>query len=418
MASGNNPASRSRGTRLCTALVALAVVGLTFVAAPSLQAQSFTVLHNFTGGADGGSPFTGLTIDRAGHLYGTTLAPNDLGTVFKMSNTGSGWVLTTLYNFLGVSNGAYPDSDVVFGPDGRLYGATTSGGSTGCGGRGCGIVYALNPSARAPANVLEDWSEDELYTFLGGSDGASPSGSLVFDQAGAIYGTDQVGVNGWGAVYELTRSSQGWSQTVLYNFSGGSDGGGPEGGVIIDQAGNLYGTTAGGGAYGNGVVFRLTPLNGGWTETVLYSFQGPADGSFPDAGLIMDSAGNLYGTTLYGGSGNGGTVFKLSSMSGNWIFALLYSFTGPAGSYGALAMDASGSLYGTTAFDGSYQYGNVFQLTPFSGGWTYTSLHDFTGGADGKEPVGNVVLDAQENVYGTTSSGGSDGRGVVFEITP
>jgi uncharacterized repeat protein (TIGR03803 family) len=387
------------------------------VPAPLLHAQAFTVVHNFTGAGDGGNPSTGPTIDRGGRLYGTTNR-GGLGTVFKMSNNGAGWILNTLYNFLGVPNGAYPDSNVVFGPDGRLYGATTAGGGSGCGEGGCGIVFALRPSARTPPSVLEEWTQEILYGFTGGADGASPSGALIFDPEGAIYGTDQVGINGWGAVYKLAKVNGGWTQSVLYNFSGGRDAGGPEGGVLLDQSGNLYGVAAAGGAYANGAVYRLTPSNGGWTETLLHSFRGFEDGWFPVGGLISDAAGNLYGTTLYGGLGNGGTVFMLSPSNGNWTFTLLYSLTGPAGSFGALALDPAGNLYGTTGSDGAFQQGNVFKLAPSQDGWAYTSLHDFTGGSDGARPFGNVALDAGGNIYGTTQFGGSHEDGVVFEITP
>src|ERR1035437_1017268 len=207
----------------------------------------------------------------------------------------------------------------------------------------------------------------------------------------------------------------------------------PQSGVIFDSAGNLYGTTQGGGTGGCGTVYELSPSSSGWTEKVLYNFQCgfSSDGQYPIGGLIFDAAGNLYGTTNFAGANNGGTVFELSPLGGgNWTFHLLYSLSyngtfdfllyGPTGT---LAMDSSGSLYGTTVMDGAFGGGSVFKLTPSHGGWTYTSLHDFGGGSDGGNPFGNVVLDASGNVYGTAGVGGLSGCeglgcGVVWKITP
>jgi uncharacterized repeat protein (TIGR03803 family) len=258
-----------------------------------------------------------------------------------------------------------------------------------------------------------------LYRFAnGGADGANPgSGDLIFDQAGNIYGTTTFGGKGYGVVYELTPSG---TESVLYAFSG-SDGYYPDAGVIFDNAGNLYGTTEDGGLNMLGTVFELTYSIGfGWAESFLYSFQNGNDGNQPSAGLIFDPSGNLYGTTSNGGSGGGGTVFELTPSGGGWTYSLLYSFTGgnQCGPEGTLVMDGAGNLYGTTQCDGAHNKGSVFKLTPSANGWTYTSLHDFTGGSDGGYPLCNVVFDANGSLYGTTYGGGTQGVGVVWEIMP
>jgi uncharacterized repeat protein (TIGR03803 family) len=218
--------------------------------------------------------------------------------------------------------------------------------------------------------------------------------------------------------YELTPSGSGWTESVLHSFSG-SDGATPFSGVLPDGAGSLYGTTTAGGSANTGTVFQLKHSIG-WTETVLYSFRNGNDGSYPTAGLVFDGSGNLYGATSSGGSGGGGTVFKLTPSGGSWTYSLVYSFTGGAncGPWGNLFIDGSGNLYGTTVCDGANNAGSVFKLTPSGNSWTCTSLHDFTGGSDGKNPYCNVAVDTSGNLYGTTYAGGSPGYGVVWEITP
>jgi len=435
------------GTIARAATVALAIAtvfALTVVLAQSAQAQTFKVLHTFTGGADGASPLAGVTMDEAGNLYGTTSAGGGSGdgTVFRLSKKGSNWILNPLYTFTGGNDGGSPWATVVFGPDGNLYGTTTYGGEGGCDyGLGCGTVFQLKPFPTACKTAVCGWQETVLYRFTGGSDGANPGyGDLIFDQAGNLYGTTAVGGNqgglcsnfgGCGVVFELTPSYGGWTEKVLYSFTESSDGFQPYAGLIFDNAGNLYGTTVSGGftwgdcdeEAGCGVVFELTPSNGGWTENVLYTFYGGNDGDNPYAGLIFDASGNLYGATPNDGEGNRGTIFKLTPSGGGWIFSVVYSFTGGGGPAASLTMDAAGNLYGTTNGGGAYGAGNVFKLTPSGGGWTYTSLHDFTGGSDGSAPDCNVIFDANGNLYGTTVWGGSsqncyNGCGVVWEITP
>jgi uncharacterized repeat protein (TIGR03803 family) len=264
-----------------------------------------------------------------------------------------------------------------------------------------------------------------LYRFTGGADGADPSSELTFDAAGNLYGTAAGGGNGnctdgCGTVFKLTHTNGGWSFSVLYTFTGQSDGWGPASPLVFDGAGNLYGTTPYGGQGSGGTVFELTPGASGWTLTTLYSFQGLSDGAYPRAGVTFDRGGNIYGaTTSFGAYGVAGTAFELVSPGGS--FNLLYGFPwmqySNGGPWGSLTMDQAGNLYGTTYSDGAFGFGSVFKLTPGSGGWTYTSLHDFTDRDDGANPLGGVAFDANGDLYGTTTLGGT-GNGVVFRITP
>jgi len=414
-------------------LIELALV-LT-ISASSL-AQTFTVLHTFTGD-DGLSPFSGVTVDRAGNLYGTTkyggVQNCDLGcgVVFKLAAQGSGWNFAPLYKFAGPSDGKSPIARVVFGPDGRLYGTTLVGGNSAVNG---GTVFTLTP----PPTVCRTscyWIKTTIWSFAQNQngDGVRPGyGDLVFDSAGNVYGTTEEGGTtqpacgpGCGTVYMLSRSQGLWSETLLYQFGDGP-GYHPYAGVTFDGDGKLYGTTLNGGSAGGGLVYELTSSNGSWSPAILYNFSPQNDGGFPNAGLVSDNAGNLYGATGSSGPGGGGTVFELSPMGLDWSFKVLYSFDFPAHPFATLTMDAAGNLYGTTVDGGLFRHGNVFKLTPTGDSWTYTSLYDFMGGRDGSLPYGNVTLDAAGNLYGTAEQGGSNagqclivsGCGVVWQIKP
>ena len=407
---------------------------LTIVAPPAARAQSFSVIHNFSGGQDGATPYAGLTMDKAGNLYGTAFSGGKgLGTVYRLKRSGSSWVADGLYSFLGgASDGAQPLARVIFGPDGSLYGTTSVGGpGQFCGGVGCGTVFNLRPPVTFCRSVSCPWTEIELYQFGGLPDGGFPTGDLIFDEAGNLYGTTVLGGFSPGTVYELTPSGKGWTESIVLRFSG-PDGYVPFSGVIFDNAGNFYGATQEGSYYGLGTVFQFTHSGSGWKGTLLYKFRGASDGSYPTAGLVFDQAGNLYGASSAWGPGGGGTVFELSPLGGGWTYTLLYSFSGSAGGncpnpdnqnagpgpWATLAMDGAGNLYGTTLCDGSNHLGNIFKLSPSGGAWTYSSLHDFTGGNDGGYPISNVIVDANGNLYGTASAGGSQGHGVVWEIAP
>jgi len=381
------------------------------------QAQTFTVIHDFTGGADGGYPYSGLTMDRAGNLYGTTSTGglrNGPGTVFKMANRNGAWTFAPLYDAGGFAG-------VTIGSDGTLYVA----GSIGA----YGSIFNLRPPARFPPNLLAPWTATVLYSFQGGSDGSLPFSAVSFDRAGNIYGTTYYGGNhDNGTVFELSPSDGGWTKSTLYAFSG-IDGSQPYGGVIVDDAGNIYGTTIFGGNYplcpynqqGCGTVFQLTPAGGGrWTEGFLYSFHGAADGATPYASPIFGPTGNVYGADPGGYDFSDSTVFELIPTGEPPTFSLPYDFGYGGVSCGPrapLGMDAAGNFYGTTYCLGADGNGSVFKLTPVNGGWTATTLHSFTGN-DGYFPYSNVVVDANGNLYGTTQQGGAYNYGVVWEITP
>jgi uncharacterized repeat protein (TIGR03803 family) len=407
---------------------------LLIISASSL-AQTFTVVHTFTGD-DGSSPYSGVTVDRAGNLYGTTkyggMASCDLGcgVLFRLAPQGSGWNFVPLYKFAGPSDGKSPIARIVFGPDGRLYGTTLLGGTLA----NAGTVFTLTP----PPTVCRGpcfWIKTTIWSFeqYEDDDGRAPGyGDLVFDSAGNIYGTTEEGGAaqevcgpGCGTVYMLSPSEGSWNETLIYQFGDGP-GFHPYAGVSFDGNGNLYGTTPYGGSAKWGLVYKLTPSNGSWSPTILYNFLDQSDGGAPTAGLLPDDAGNLYGATGTGGSGRGGTVFELSPMGLDWNFTLLYSFDSPGTPFASLTVDAAGNLYGTDVNGGRFGRGYVFKLTRTGDSWTYTSLYDFTGGSDGSQPYGSVALDAAGNLYGTASGGGSDagqclvvsGCGVVWQIKP
>jgi uncharacterized repeat protein (TIGR03803 family) len=358
------------------------------------------------------------------------------GVAFKMMPHNGGWIFAPLFAFDDF-DGAAPVAPLTFGPGGLLYGSTTDGGNNlNCFSSfyGCGVVFTLQPPPTICRSALCYWLENPIYTFTSESDGFEPMGNLAFDQAGNIYGTTAYGGTntcGTGAncgnVFQLSRSGSAWTKTTLYNFTPGSDGIWPVSGVITDSSGVLYGITNQGGTYDFGTVFELTPSESGWTETVIYNFQDGVDGGGPWGGLLMDAEGNLYGTTATGGAGHGGTVFELSPSGGRWTFSVVASLFGVegGGSVGSLTFDSAGNLYGTTRGDGAYGYGNIFKLTPSGRQWIYSDLYDFTGGSDGRSPYAGVTLDSGGNLYGTTLEGGNTGGacasfgcGVVFEITP
>src|SRR5664279_2753958 len=286
-------------------------------------------------------------------------------------------------------------------------------------------LFMTSTWAAAQERVLHNFNNN-------GTDGTFPQAGLIVDGAGNLYGTTvDGGTYGWGTVFELTPTAGGgWTETVLYSFgNNGTDGMWPYAGLIFDAAGNLYGTTNSGGTYGYWTVFELTPTaGGGWTEKVLYSFNANGtDGYGPVAGLIFDAAGNLYGTTLGGGTYYSGTVFELTpAAGGGWTEKVLHNFN-ENGTDGALPrapliFDAAGNLYGTTEYGGTYydsDLGTVFELTPAAGGgWTEKVLHNFGIGRDGTDPLAGLIFDAAGNLYGTTEYAGNYGAGTVFELTP
>ncbi len=391
-----------------------------------LPAQTYTVIHDFSGGPDGGTPMAGLSQDRAGNLLGTAnfggntggdCGVSGCGLVYKLAKRDSNWTLTALYDFQGGNDGTNPQmAGVAVAPSGILYSTTYYGGGACGNGNGCGTVFRLQPRATACPTVTCPWNETILHRFTG-ADGAGPVGALLLDRAGNLDGTTNNGnlLNG-GSVYQFNQN-EGTEQVLFHPY------GYPGSGVNEDSSGNLYGSTFI-GLHSRGTIYQLTQSGSLWMGTDIYDFGGDADGGNPVAGVIFDGDGNLYGATTTGGSGNGGTVFELSPSGGTWTYKLLYSFTGPdndrlvVGPVGNLVLDGAGNLYGTTISDGASGHGAVFKLTPSNGSWTYTSLHDFTGGSDGAYPYSNLVFGADGNIYGTASAGGAFNAGVIFEIAP
>ena len=408
-----------------TAAAMAIVFALTVVLMQSAQAQTYTVLHNFTGGpgiggpGGGQTPLAGITIDGAGNLYGTTLyggTSTEYGLIFKLVHQHSIFIFNPLYSFKGPPDAANPYAKITIGPDGGLYGTTDLGGAPGS-----GTVFKVIPPPTLCKTASCPWYESLLYQFGYSGDGGHPQSALVFDQNGNMYGSSGDTIC-CGVAYQFTHSGGGWTKSTLHHFTGGTDGSAPQGDVIRDHAGNLYGVTYRGGTNNGGVVYQLVPDGSGWRENVLHSFDSANDGTNPMGGLVFDQAGNLYGTTTDGGPLNGGTAFMLSHSGNSWTSTVIHSFQrtarGPLPG-ASLAFDAAGNLYGTTIYGGSSDVGSIFKLTPGSGGWTYTVIKDFAFDChDGCLPFSDVIFDAGGNLYGTASSGGTKGLGVVWKITP
>jgi uncharacterized repeat protein (TIGR03803 family) len=394
---------------------AMLVLGI----ATSVGAQTYTlkVLHAFTGPPDGAYPFAGLVLDANGNLYGTTMGidincpphTGGCGTVFKVSASG---VEKNLYSFLGTPDGSNPQSVLVRDQKENLYGTTYGGGDKACEGTGCGTVFKIDPTGK----------EIILHSFTGTEgDGIYPSVGLRRDKKGNLYGTTHYGgssigcENGCGTVFKVDPTG---TETVVYRFTGiGGDGAYPFSRLIGDGTGNLYGTTYQGGAYDCGTVFKLDP---DYTETVLYSFTGAhGDGALPEAGLVLDAEGNMYGTTYEGGAHNYGTVFKLDTAGKETV---LHSFNGKDGEYPTdLVRDKEGNLYGTAQYGGGISgFGTVFKVSSTG---KETTLHTFKG-PEGANPYAGLIQDGKGNFYGTTSEGGdlscrgSYGCGTVFKLIP
>ena len=395
-----------------------------------MHGQTFTVLHTFTGGSDGSNPYAGLAMDQGGNFYGTTSSGNmGYGNVFRLVSKNSSWVLQTLYAFQGSGHnhdGAKPMGRVIL-RNGIVYGTTQSGGLAGCvNNAGCGTVFKLRPPISICKTVSCAWTETVLYRFNGNTDGGNPVGDLTFDQAGNVYGAASGGGSSGchyqpndacGVVYLLNSAG---SESVLYQMPAGSGGSYPQAGVSFDTAGNLLGTTSAGGTSNLGTIFKLTPSGGGWAPSSVYQFQSGAGGQSPWAGLVAAS-GNFYGATTSGGANGGGTVYQLSPSGSGWTYSTIYSFPAGGGPVSNLSVDSAGNLYGTTPGGGASGHGTVFKLTHSGSSWIYASLHDFTGGNDGGQPSGSVVLDANGNVYGTAYGGGSStcsgGCGVAWSVS-
>ncbi len=387
------------------------------VTVPPSPTQTYRVIYNFTGGADGGQPTGGLVIDAAGNLYGTTTSyggPAFGGTVFKLIPRGSGWIFNRLYVFTG-ANGLYPNNTTLArGADGRFYGTTELGGM------GAGVIFGLSPAGNILPTPFSNWMETLLYDFTGG-DGAGPGGGFVLDSSGNIYGNAFAGgANHGGTLYEFTNGGI----QVLHAFPAfQGDGSSPIG--VVNGANGLYGITESGGQSAAGTFYTTA---GGYQ--ILHSFL-PVGPEGAPTSLAADQAGNLYGTSSYTNTfcvapghhapgvetiGNA-PVFQMSPPDWNpSILTTISVFNSPLTA--AISTDAAGNIYGTTDNYGEFfqTYGNVFKLTCC---WNYTNLHDFAGPPnDGQQAAAAPIVDAQGNIYGTTQYGGTYGQGVVWEISP
>lgn len=433
------------------ALIIPAVLApLLFVGSVPLVAQTETVIHAFESNNkyDGANPLGGTVADGSGALYGFTISGGkyNYGTVYKLAppaQSGGDWKQNILYSFTG-PDGQFPVGIPLLGKNLTIYGTTLF--TT----EGYGAVFQLSPPT-APGGA---WTASVLHGFTGGVDGGEPSTGVVIDSLGRLYGTTQFGGTAKvGLIFRLTPPAKPggtWTERVLYNFQGGSDGGAPSR-LIFDSSGALYGTTNAGGdltcglGYGCGTVFKLSPpenANGAWTKSILYSFTGNLDGLGPSSGLIFDSSGALYGVTAAGGGsscvrGDGcGTVFKLTPPTdgNNWTDEILYAFQGGEDGIApeaALLFNSAGALYGTTAYGGGTfkncssingGCGIAFKLTPpnGAGSWVETILHAFTGVNDGEYPQAPLTW-VGTDLYGTTYEGigtciDGAGCGTVFQI--
>jgi hypothetical protein len=418
------------------ALSALPAVSQIATSAKTPQPATFTTIYNFAGANSTGLPSGGLIFDAQGNMYGVAEGQQDTyGAAFELSPaSGGSWTVNTLYSFQNFFDGEYPMANLVFDAKGNLYGVTAGGGingiSQGCLSEGCGTVFELSPDGNG------GWQKATIYEFQGGEDGNLPLGGLVWDAAGNLFGTTEGGGHGnhcdqtmgCGTVFELSPSNGAWIETVLHRFGNGSDGQTPSAGLVFDSQGNLYGATVLGGVinatcyYGCGAIFKLSPRAGGpWIEKLVHLFTGGNVGTYPYATLVLDPAGNLYGSTGQGGRLNDGIIFELTpTAGGGWEELVLHDFRGTDGNSPAAAVlrDAAGNIFGTTAGGGGENVGVAFELSPEIGGkWSFSPLHSFAAATDGAYP-NQIILDGQGNLFGTTNEGGANRLGTAFEITP
>jgi hypothetical protein len=444
---------------MSTLVFGLALCGVA-LAAPG----SDKVLYSFQGGdADGDIPIGTLIADSAGNLYGVTeggggsgCAIGLCGIVFELSPPANGgaWTETVLHIFQGVAgqDGAQPGGGMVLDQAGNLYGSTGYGGSGNCApfgqNWGCGTIFELTP----PSTPGGAWTESIIYSFQGNQDGFFPIGDLTLDGARNLYGSTIAGggkgcvPDYCGTVFKLSppkgRSGK-WKESILYSFQGGPDGNGPDGALVFDKHGAIYGATYYGGdsvckddgGVGCGTAFKLIPSGSGkpWTKKILHTFT-TLDGtdSHVGCGLILDAAGNLWGDTEGGGKHDGGTVFELSPPRQHvhpWKLTVLHDFSSISGDpwfpIGGIIFDGSANVYGTVEFGNRHNGGAVFRLSPPLHGhhWRFTNLHDFTDIPDGAAPIAKMLL-LGGKLYGTTTVGGTGGGcgragcGTVFRLTP
>lgn len=391
-------------------LIAMVVLtGIAWAAAPG------KILYSFAGGGDGEYLDTELVRDSAGNLYGTTVQGGAYasGTVFQVTPAG---VHTVLYNFTGGRDGGEPYKGVTLDAQGSLYGTAVTGGGGLCDG-GCGVVFKLTNSGGV-------WTQTVIHAFKG-ADGSGPGSPVALDRDGNVYGTTPTGgAYGMGTLYVIKPNGGNWKFGVIHTFTGGADGGGGSAGkLLIDPTGKIYGACTVGGVNGLGTIYEVSRVNGRITFTTLYAFQDSPDGGLPYGGLVFDKSGNLYGTTYYAGANDLGTVYTLIRNNGTWTEKVLYSFQGGAdGSspISTLVADRHGNFYGTTSADGgSCGCGTIFRMTPStSGTWTETPIYRFPGAPGLGNAYNGIITDGAGNFYGTTVHGGTADDGAIYEFTP
>jgi uncharacterized repeat protein (TIGR03803 family) len=397
----------------CVLNFAVAALMVVLCASLAWAGASERTLYAFPGGSNGIEPFGTMIFDETGSLYG-------------LAEEGGANDLGAIFKLSRSGSGSwtesviysfsaiYPSPYLALDVSGNLYGTSQLGGSNQC-----GTVYQLVPGSDG------SWTENTIYSFTCQSDGYDPV-NVIFDAStGNLYGLAAGGgAYNLGTLFELTPVvGGGWTFNLIYSFGNHYDGGAPQASLTLDSSGNLYGTTVSGGSYGNGTVFRFTPGAAGWVETVLYSFTGGDNGAFPFAGVIFDRQGNLYGTTYEGGDDDVGVVYQLTPTKGEWAIHVIHSFTGgPDGgapSEFSLAIDDARNLYGTTVSGGLYGYGTVYKLAPsVHDVWNEAVLHAFRNEADGGNPQSGLVFGSSGSLFGTAQYGGADGDGVVFEVKP
>ena len=406
------------------AVLAISIASLLTASIAAVGQES--VLHSFQpGGRDAAFPSAALIADGAGNLYGTSPygGTYNEGVVFELiAQQGGGWTEKVLHSFGQGTDGRFPYGSLILDASGNVYGTASGGGSLAA-----GVAYELSPRSNGT------WSETILHNFRGGSDGSSPQAGLVFDAAGNLYGTTTAGGgHSAGTAFEMSpRQGGGWTESVIHNFGSGTDGINPAfSALVLDSTGNLYGTTAQGGMHSFGTAFVVTPRQGGgWTETVLHAFNADGlDGFTPETGLTFDAHGNLYGTTLQGGGHNRGTFFELSpQQGGGWKETVQHSFqsmlqVGVDGTtpLTTLILDSAGNIYGTTSSGGANGFGTVFEFVPGTiTAFTEYILYSFNfNGTDGINPQAGMILAANGNLYGTAAGGGSKSAGAVFQLMP
>ena len=382
------------------------------------------VIHSF-GDGDGEYPSTELVMDGLGNLYGTTVTGGSYGagSVFQLTPDGSGgYAETLLYSFTGGKDGGQPYGGVTLDTQGNLYGSAVIGGRGGiCAEDGCGVVYRVSHDKGV-------WTQKVLHDFTGTNDGSGPGAGVTFDAAGNLYGmTPTGGAYGLGTIYQLVPGANDkWGLRVIHTFTGGIDGGtGSAGRLLLDESGSLFGVATIGGEFGQGIAFQLTPgSNGKFKMTTLYSFRGEPDAGFPYGGLVKDDAGNLYGTSYYSGAHGDGAVYQLIPHgNGRYKEKVIHSFTGGDGGAYPISTLAriGGAFYGTTSEEGSggCGCGTIFKIEQdVNAKWQYTVVYSFTGTPDAAFSYSGMLADGAGNLFGTTVHGGEDNDGAVFRFTP